>query len=501
MRPLKSLLIVLLVATAFAGGYLARNGAGSAGAAGGQRKVLYWVDPMHPAYKSDKPGIAPDCGMKLVPVYANSPGGPAAAPLPRNVLYYRDPAQPDYRADKPGLNPETGNELVPVYAEDPSSLPAGTIQIPTERQQLIGVKFATVELTGGRRDVRTVGHVVFDETRIAHVHTHFEGWIHDVIVNFTGDLVRKGDPMLAVYSPEMLASQQELLLAARARDVMRDNPLRSAAEQGESLFAAAKRRLQLWNLSDDQIERVLETGKPVQTVMIAAPITGFVTERNAFPNQKVTADSDLYTIVDLSHVWVLADVFQTDIGAVNVGGTARVTVPSSEQGPLTARVNYIQPEVDPTTRAMKVRLDVSNPGMRLKPNMYVNVDFSVTQPERLTVPGDAVLDTGGRQVVFVDKGQGYLEPRTVTIGERVDDRVSVLSGLSAGERVVASGTFLVDSESRLQSAAAAMGAPPRDDHSPPRPPRTGESTHAPNDRRGPESSSAPATRRPPAGAQ
>jgi membrane fusion protein, copper/silver efflux system len=461
MKVLKVFLIVVLVAAAFAGGYLTRSaGAGAQGARAGQRKVLYWVDAMHPAYKSDKPGIAPDCGMKLEPVYADGGGRAPSTATTRTVLYYGDPDQPGFRADKPGLNPETGNELKPVYASDPAALPPGTIRIPTERQQLAGVKFATVERQGGRRDVRTVGQVTFDETRIAHVHTRFEGWLERVLVNFTGDVVRKGDPMVTVYSPEMLASQQELLLAARARDAMRDNPLRSAAEHGDSLFAAARRRLELWDLRDSDIERVLKTGTPVRTVTVVSPISGFVTERNAFPNQKVTPDSDLYTIVDLSHVWVLADVFQGDIGVVNIGGSARVTLPYAEQpAPLTARVNYIQPQVDPTTRAMKVRLDVANPGMRLKPNMYVNVDFTLAQPERLTVPADAVLDTGTRQVVFVDRGEGFIEPRNVTVGERVGDRLSVLRGLSAGERVVASGTFLVDSESRLQSAAAAMGAP------------------------------------------
>ena len=367
-------------------------------------------------------------------------------------------------------------------------MPPGTIRITSERQQIIGVKFATVELQGGRRDVRTVGQVTFDETRIAHVHTRFEGWIERVLVNFTGDIVRKGEPMLTVYSPEMLASQQELLLAARARDVMRDNPLRAAAEHGDSLFAAARRRLQLWDLRDEQIDEVLKTGTTVRTVTVASPISGFITERNAFPNQKVTPDSDLYTIVDLTHVWVLADVFQGDIGVVNIGGTARVTLPYSEQAPLTARVNYIQPQVDPTTRAMKVRLDVSNPGMRLKPNMYVNVDFSLAQPERLTVPADAVLDTGERQMVFVDRGEGYLEPRSVAVGDRVGDRVSILRGLTAGERVVASGTFLVDSESRLRSATAAMGAQAPDVHREPAPAT-------------PEGSSGPSTRRPPGAAR
>jgi RND family efflux transporter MFP subunit len=258
----------------------------------------------------------------------------------------------------------------------------------------------------------------------------------------------------------MLASQQELLLAAKARDQMKDNPLADAARHGDALFDAARRRLQLWDLSEAQIQQVLETGKPIRSVTVEAPMSGVITERNVFPNQKVTPESDLYTIVDLSHVWVLADVFESDMSLVRVGGPASVTLPYSTQPPLAARVNYIQPEVDPTTRALKVRLDVSNPGMRLKPNMYVDVTFSAPASQRLTVPADAVIDTGSRQTVFVDRGNGYLEPRQVTRGERVGDRVAIRSGLTAGERVVASGTFLVDSESQLKAALTALDPGP-----------------------------------------
>jgi RND family efflux transporter MFP subunit len=257
----------------------------------------------------------------------------------------------------------------------------------------------------------------------------------------------------------MLASQQELLLAQRARDQMRDNTLADAARHGEALFAAARRRLQLWDLSDAQIQQVLDTGTPIRAVTIEAPMSGYVTERNVFPNQRVTPETNLYTIVDLSHVWVLADVFEPDMPLVRLGGTAVVTQPSAPQAPLPARVNYIQPQVDPATRALKVRLDVTNPGMRLKPNMYVDVTFSAPSKERLTVPAGAVVDTGTRQTVFVDRGDGYLEPRAVTTGDRAGDRVAITSGLRAGERVVASGTFLVDSESQLKAALSGMSAP------------------------------------------
>ena len=469
MKAIKFFLVVALVGVGFAAGigFGRKSTAIRPGTDVLGRKVLYWVDPMHPAYHSDRPGIAPDCGMTLEPVYGDaSDAPPASGVAPRKVLYYRDPKAPLYRASVPGLNPETGNELEPVYAETPLPLPAGMVRITPERQQMIGVKFADVAAERGMRQMRTVGQVTADETRIAHVHTRVEGWIERVLVDFTGDVVHKGQPLLTVYSPEMLASEQELLLAARARTTMAAGPLDEAARHGDALFAASRRRLQLFDLSDAQIDQVLATGVPIRSVSVESPVSGYVTERNAFPNQRVTPESDLYTIVDLSHVWVLADVFESDSAFVTLGATAKVTLSYAGQASLTARINYVQPLVDPTTRALKVRLDVPNPGLKLKPNMYVNVDIGVAQAERLTVPAEAVLDTGGRQTVFVDRGNGYLEARIVQAGERRGDRVAILSGLTAGERVVASGTFLVDSESQLKAAASGMGTPPSSAHTP-----------------------------------
>jgi membrane fusion protein, copper/silver efflux system len=456
MKLLKILVVLALLAATFAGGYVFRASRypGQPG-----RRVLYWVDPMHPQYKSDRPGIAPDCGMQLEPVYADEVGATHAPPRAGRILYYRDPKDPEYTADKPGLNPETGNTLEPVYAEPApggaapaSPVPAGTIRISPERQQVIGVKFATVEAGGASRTIRTVGKVAVDETRVGHVHTRIEGWIEKVFVDFTGDVVKKGEPMLTIYSPEMLASEQELLLAARAKDVM------------PSLLDAAKRRLQLWQLSDADIEQVLRTGQPIRSVTVHAPMTGFITERNAFPNQKVTPDSDLYTITDLSRVWIMADVFESDITSIKVADAAQIVFENGGAPPITARVNYIQPQVDPTTRTLKVRLDANNPGTLMKPEMFVTVAFGSATTPKLTVPAEAVLDTGERQTVFVDLGGGYLEPRAVVVGERFGDRVSITRGLTAGERVVASGVFLIDSESQLKTAAGGMGTPKHEGH-------------------------------------
>jgi RND family efflux transporter MFP subunit len=324
---------------------------------------------------------------------------------------------------------------------------------------MIGVKFAAVEWGGQTRLIRTVGKVTYDETRVSHVHTRFDGWIEKVFIDFTGDIIKQGQPMLTIYSPEMLASQQELLLAVRARDLMRGNPLASAEQHGESLFQAAKRRLELWQLSEDQIQQVLTTGEPIHSITLRAPASGFVTERKAFPNQKVTPDSDLYTITDLSRIWIMADVFESDITSIKLGDPGYVIFPNGGPPSIAAKVNYIQPQVDPITRTLKVRLDANNPGLRMKPDMFVNVEFGVASARQLVVPAEAVLDTGDRQTVFVDLGDGYLEPRQVVVGSRFGDRVAITRGLSAGERVVSSGTFLVDSESQLKAAASGMGAP------------------------------------------
>jgi RND family efflux transporter MFP subunit len=464
MKLFKAIAVLAFGAVVFFGGYAYRSWSGSAGGGSGkgERKILYYQDPMHPAYKSDKPGIAPDCGMKLEPIYADGgvPGDTAAAKPKGKVLYYRDPKSPDFKSDKPGMNPATGSELEPVYENDLSNLPMGTIQISAEKQQLIGVKYGTVEMTSGGQTIRAVGKVTYDETRIAHVHTKYEGWIDKVFVDFTGKLVEKGQPLLTVYSPELLASQIELLLAVKAKDLMKRSTLESAIDQSDTLFEAAKRRLELWDFSDQQIQQLLETKTPIKNITLNSPISGYVLERKAFPQVKIMPDTDLYTVADLSKVWILADVFEYEASSIQLGQTARVTLSYDKNRSFLAKVNYIQPQVDPTTRTLKVRLDADNPRIALKPDMYVDVIFKIDSAPALTVPSSAVLQAGEKNTVFVGRGDGYLEPRDVTIGEQKDDRITILKGLKAGERIVTSGNFLIDSESQLKAAASGMGGMP-----------------------------------------
>jgi len=458
MKAIRIIGWLVAMAAAFAGGYVykAVKGGAAASADKGGRKILYWIDPMHPAYRSDKPGIAPDCGMKLEPVYAD--GGAASAPAAeRKVLYYRDPKDPNYTAQQPGHNPETRGELEPVYADDISTMEAGTVQITPEKQQLIGVKYEQVQVGGGSRTIRAVGKVAIDETRIGHVHTKVEGWIDKVFADFTGKLVEKGQPLLTIYSPEMLASQRELLLAAKAKTIMQDSALPSGFDQSESLLQATRRRLELWDLSEAQIDQVLKTGEPIKNIAVYSPMTGYIADRKAFPQVKVMPDTDLYTIVDLSRVWIMADVFEYEAPNIRVGETARVSLQALPGKSFSARIDYLQPEVDPMTRTLKVRLNMDNPGLMLKPDMYADVEFRVNIPSQLTVPTDAVLNAGERKTVFIDRGNGFFEPRQVKTGEREGDRIQILSGLREGERVVTSGNFLIDSESQMKAAASGIG--------------------------------------------
>lgn len=459
MKAVRMLIALAVLAAAFIAGfgygrwYGKKDGA-SAGK--GARKILYYIDPMHPGYKSDKPGIAPDCGMKLEPVYEGGQIGEEAPAAERKILHYRDPQDPKYTSDKPGLNPETGNELEPVYAGQTPSMPMGTIRVSPQKQQLIGVQYGLVESSAGARTFRATGKVSVDETRAARIHARIEGWVEKVFVDFVGKQVEKGQPLLTIYSPELVASQQEYLLALKSRQIMRHSALDAAVADSHSLVAAARKRLQLWELSDEQIDEVARTGKPLTYVTLYAPSSGYVMTRNAFPRQRIMPDTELYTVVDLSRVWIMADVFEYEASMVRIGQPARVSLSYDSQSSLAARVNYIQPQVDPMTRTLKVRLEAANPGLRLKPDMYVEVELRVDMPRRLTVPAEAVLDSGLRKTVFVDRGNGYLEPRQVETGERLGDRIEIRRGLEAGERIVTSGTFLIDSESQLKAAAAGM---------------------------------------------
>ena len=374
-------------------------------AAGSSPKVLYWVDPMHPWYKAPKPGIAPDCGMKLVPVYAGE-----------EKKYER----------------------------------SDTMHIGEEKQKLMGVAFAAAEYETVTAAITASARVTLDETRIAKVQPRLEGWINQVFVDFTGEQVRKGDPLLTLYSPEALATQQEYLLAIKAKDLMEASPVHEMMGSTENLVAAARKRLQLWDITDRQIDEIGRTGRTIENLTLDSPLSGFVMERNAFAKQHVTPDTVLYTVADLSTVWVMADVFEYEAANVKMNAPATLTLAYLPGQTFHGRVSYILPQVDPNTRTLKIRIQFDNPGYLLKPEMYGQVELRGAPMRRLVVPSSAVLNSGDRQVVFIDKGDGQFEERDVKMGEELQGRTEILSGLQPGERVVSAGNFLIDSESRLK---------------------------------------------------
>jgi Cu(I)/Ag(I) efflux system membrane fusion protein len=379
----------------------------------GHRKVLYWYDPMHPGYKSDKPGIAPDCGMKLVPKYADE-------------------------------------------AEAMQSMPAGTVMLSPEKQQLIGVRTAAVRRDRLARTVRTVGRVTADETRIAKVHLKVGGWIEKVYVDFVGQLVQQGQPLFTLYSPDLVSTQQEYLVARRGMKEMGSSTLPDVAEGAQSLLRSARERLRLWDISDEQIRKLDESGEVTRTLTFYSPITGFVLERKAYPQTAIGPETDLYTVADLSDVWVNAEVYEYEVPYVHLGQPASMQLSYFPGKTYRGRVTYVYPTVDPETRTVKVRLQFPNPGFQLKPDMFANVELKVDYGVHTLVPSEAVLDSGTRQIVFVAKPDGYFQPREVKLGPQVDGQAVVLSGLEPGESIVTSGNFLIDSESRLGAAMGGM---------------------------------------------
>jgi membrane fusion protein, copper/silver efflux system len=336
----------------------------------------------------------------------------------------------------------------------------GTVQISPERQQLIGVKFGTVEMRSLDKVIRTVGRVDYDEKRIVTVSPKIGGWIEELYVDFTGKFVNQGDPLLTIYSPELVSTQEEYLIALQARKSLSKSPFPEVASSGESLAESAKRRLKLWDISDDQIKALEESGQATKTLILYSPFTGFVLEKSAYKGMSVMPGMALYKLADLSVVWLLADIYEYELPFVRLGQQASVQMTYLPGETLTGRVIYIYPSLNPETRTAKVRLELSNSQGKLKPEMYANVEIKIRLGQRLAVPEGAIIDTGIRQLAILDKGNGYFEPREVKVGSKVDNYYEVTKGLQAGDRVVTSANFLIDSESKLKEAVGGMAGMP-----------------------------------------
>jgi membrane fusion protein, copper/silver efflux system len=338
----------------------------------------------------------------------------------------------------------------------------GTVQISPDRQQLIGVKIGAVEMKSLQKVIRTVGRVDYDEKRIVTVSPKVGGWIEDLYVDFTGRFVKQGDPLLTIYSPELVSTQEEYLLALRAKKSLGKSPFPEVAGSGDSLAESAKRRLRLWDITDDQIKTLEESGQAKKTLTLHSPFSGFVLEKSAYKGMNVMPGVALYKLADLSVVWLYADIYEYELPFIRLGQQASIQLSYIPGETFTGKAIYIYPSLNPETRTAKVRFEIPNSHERLKPEMYANVEIKVHLGQRLAVPEGAIIDTGVRQMAIIDKGNGYFEPREVKVGSKVDNYYEVIKGLKVGERVVTSANFLIDSESKLKEAMGGMSMPGMD---------------------------------------
>jgi len=353
-------------------------------------------------------------------------------------------------------------QTLPLGGTDPVLAP---VQLSAQRMQEIGVTTAVAAMKTISSDVQVPGNVEINEQKLASVQTRFPGWIQKVFVNATYQYVRKGQPLFTIYSPDLVSSEQEYLLARKSQSAFSqtshgDSMPEMAHQESGWMVQAATQRLEQFGVAPEEISNLEKTGKEQKELTVYSPVSGFITERNALPNAYVQPETKLYTIADLNTVWVYANVPQNDVGRVRPGDHAKVTLDAYPGKSFSARVDQILPQVDQATRTVRVRLVMGNSGLALKPGMYVNVAITAELGRQLVVPSSAILHSGQRSVAFLDRGEGNLEPRTVTTGPEADGNIVILAGLKAGDRVVSSANFLIDSEAQLQAASQNFTATP-----------------------------------------
>jgi RND family efflux transporter MFP subunit len=363
--------------------------------------------------------------------------------------------------------PSASNEAVqetPNGSENASTTPHETslvpVQLSPERLQTIGVHMGTVERKMVGDEIRATGNVAVDETKLAYVQVRYSGYIQKVFADATYQYLRKGQPLFTIYSPDLAATEREYLVAKQSQRRVTGSAVPGVAESAASLLDAAAERLKQWGVPPTEIARLESTGQVQQELQVDSPVSGYITERNALPNLTVQPETRLYSVADLSTVWIFAEVFQNDVGRIKVGDRATLTVDTYPGRNFEGRVNFIYPQIDMTTRTARVRLIFPNPSLKLAPGMFVNAVLKVRAGTQLVIPVSGVLQSGTRQVVFVNRGDGYLEPREVELGARAGKDFIVLKGLKEGEEIVTSANFLIDSESQLQAALGSFVPPP-----------------------------------------
>jgi Cu(I)/Ag(I) efflux system membrane fusion protein len=376
---------------------------------------------MHPQVVKDKPGDCPICGMKLVPM-------------------------------------EEASLAITARTTPAGTEGLATVTLDARKQSLLGLKTVAVARAPFETSIRTVGRIAADERRVHHVHTRYEGFVEHVTADFTGKFVTKGEVLALIYSPELYTTQQEYLLALKASRTLGPSEVRSVAQGGRDLLDAARQRLLLWEITPADIAEIEKKGQPIRAMPVYAPISGYVTGRTAYHGMKVMPADTLFDILDLSHVWVLADVYEYELPRLSVGQRATMTLSYWPGRAWNGTVTYIYPAVDEKTRTVKVRVELDNPKGELKPEMFADVTIHGPARDVLQVPDDAIMESGTRNIVFLSQGGGKLAPREISVGDHGAGVVEIRGGLKEGDVVVRGANFLVDSESRLKAAIDAMGA-------------------------------------------
>ena len=380
----------------------------------------------------------------------------------RKVVFYRSPMDPSIRSDHPTKD-SMNMDFVPVYTDEVDAPPldvAGraSVVIPAERRQLLGVQSEALKRAPLTREIRTVGRITPDERLLHHIHTKYDGFIEHVYVDFIGKFVKKGDPLLSIYSPDLFATQQEYLLARKGESELARTQ-GDTSSRGRALVEAVRQRLLLWDIRPEEIATLDREGIARRDVDLYADVNGYVLQKQAVHGMRVTPADTLFDIADLSHLWVLADVYEGDLSAIRLGMPAVIETPSAPGRKLLGPVTFISPTVEASTRTTKVRIEIGNPGGLLKPDMFADVSLNIDLGLALLVPEGAIIDAGDRKLAFVDLGEGRYEPREVTLGVKAEAGFVVLKGLRAGEKVVVAANFLIDSESSLRAAVQSMKAP------------------------------------------
>lgn len=375
------------------------------------------------------------------------------------LWWYSRIPKPNGQSKQEGIVPEeSSNPSAPTPTS--SGTPLVPVQLSPQKMQSIGVETSEVGYKIVGDEIRATGNVAVDETRLAYVQTRFSGYIQRVFADATYQYVRKGQALFTIYSPDLVATEREYLVARQNQQEVAQSTVSGVVASAASLLDATAERLKQWGVPQQEISRLESSGQVQQEIEVDSPVSGFITERNALPSVAVQPEMRLYTIADLSAVWVQAQVFQNDLGRIKVGDVATLTVDAFPGRTFGGRVNFVYPQVDMDTRTAKVRIVFANPGLQLKPGMFVNVALKVPMGRQLVIPASAVLQSGTRQIAFVNRGDGYLEPREVQLGTRAGDDFIILKGLKVGEKIVTSANFLIDSESQLQAALGSYVPPP-----------------------------------------